>query len=258
VTAGDASVVRGEVLALRAYVDERGTNLGSRLIEQERSLAALGDRTGALERAAENEAVRDLDERISTTNDRIEELATMLVAADQGHADTAGEIARVAAILEVDRASFRARLETLAAVAEVAFDAGSSDELERRVSALQSAFEAERASFQAQFEAIANALASNSQHSALEQRLDELGRRLDEAEQHGAAVASKVSHASALLPTALRSLEARLDELTLVTRRRGSSEGTDGHEASAPELVPALETADAALPAVSPLRLSEP
>jgi chromosome segregation ATPase len=252
----DASGVKDEVVALRAYIDERGENLGSRLMDQERLLAALGDRTGTLEQAAENYVVRDLVEHISTTNDRVEELATKLAAADQGHADTASEIARVAAILEVDRASFRARLDALAAAAEEPSDPGSSDELERRIAALQSAFEAERVSFQAQFEAIANALASNSQHSAFEQRLDELGRRLDEAEQHGAAIASKVSHA-ALLPTALRSLEARLDELA-PDRRRGPSERTDGSEASPPELVPALETANEAVPAVIPLRLSEP
>src|SRR5262249_4969213 len=87
VAAGDASGTKDEVLALRPYVAEQGAHLGSRLMEQERSLAALDDRTGALEQPAEDEAVRDLDERLSTTNDRIEELATKVAAADQGHAE---------------------------------------------------------------------------------------------------------------------------------------------------------------------------
>jgi hypothetical protein len=93
-------------------------------------------------------------------------------------------------------------------------------ELER----MSGAFDEERASVQTQLEALAAALSlpvSFSQHSSLEARLDELARKLDDVDRRGAAVASDVSRATMLWPTALRSLEARLDEVAPRAREPG-------------------------------------
>jgi predicted nucleic acid-binding Zn-ribbon protein len=268
------------VSALRAYVGDAGRQLGALLDDQKQSLTALAERTAELEHA-DHEVSRRLEERISAASDRIDELArgleplvqetsaqiasriealdARLTAADTGHGETASELARVAAIVEVDRASIRARLDTLAGALERSGTTGS-DELERRLAEMQTARDAERASFQAQFDAVADALASSPPPSALEQRLEELGRRLEEVEQRSAAVAAKVSHASALLPTALRSLEARLDEVAPELRRTGESSQPSTSLTpieGAPE-VAQPDPAGEAVAAIVPLRLSDP
>jgi chromosome segregation ATPase len=223
-TTSTASKVAGtedEVSVLRAYVEDAGGRLSSLVAEHEQSLAALTARAAALEQADGGEL-----------SEQVESLVAKLDTHKDERAESAGEIARVAAILEVERASWRARLDTLEAGLNATSAAKGSDELEQQVAGLRDAFDAERASAQAQFDAIANALASSPKHTALEQRLDELGHRLEEVEQRGAAVASKVSHASALVPTALRSLEARLDEVAPASRRtEPGQEGWGLHDA---------------------------
>ena len=284
-TSDRVSGTEEDVSALREYVEEAGTRLSSLLAEQARTLSALDSRAESLERA-DSRALSSLDERISATADsvdglssrldslvaqatdevaeRIEELAGKLREAGEERAETASEVARVAAILEVERASLRARLETLVVALETAPDESIAEELERRVARLTDRVEAsdgERASFQAQFEAIATALASIPQHSSFERRLEELSRRLGEVEQRSAAVATKVSHASALLPTALRSLEARLDEVSPGPRQPIPEPDTpieqaasdDGRETTQP-----VEIGDRGTAAVVPLRATDP
>ena len=285
-TAARVSGTEQEVAALREYVENAGTRLSSLLAEQKQWLAELGDRTASLEQADGGEAMSILDERISATGDRIDdlsrrldpliaqasdelggridELAAKLRTSDDDRAENASEIARVAAILEVERASLRTKVDTLAVAFEKAPDAPEAEELERRVAGLTTRVEAldgERASFQAQFEAIAKALASIPQHSSVEQRLDELSRRLGDVEQRGAAVASKVSHASALLPTALRSLEARLDEVSAGPRKGVQEPDVPAEIAppdDEPEAAEPVETVHRATAAVVPLRISDP
>jgi hypothetical protein len=89
---------------------------------------------------------------------------------------------------------------------------------------LTSAFDTQRASFQTQLEALATALSWTSPKSTSDERLDALDERMDGLERQGAAVTSKVSQATTLLPTALRSLEARLDELAPRTRSTTATE----------------------------------
>jgi len=86
------------------------------------------------------------------------------------------------------------------------------------VSRLASAFDTERASFQTQLEALAAALSWTSPRSAVDERLEELDQRMRDLERDSTAVASRVSQATTLLPTALRSLEARLDEIAPASR----------------------------------------
>jgi chemotaxis protein MotB len=247
-TASKLAGTEDEVSALRAYVEDAGGRLSILVAEHERTLASLSARAATLEQADGGEL-----------SERVEDLVTKLDAEEDKRAETASEIARVAAILEVERASLRARLDTLEGAVNATSAAKDSDELERQVAVLKAAFDAERASAQAQFDAIANALASSLQHTALEQRLDELGHRLDEVEQRGAAVASKVSHASALLPTALRSLEARLDEVAPASRRPApGQEGWGLPDAEDHDAPAEHEDRSEAAAAIVPLRVSDP
>ena len=100
---------------------------------------------------------------------------------------------------------------------------------------------------QTQLEALATALSWSSERSSLEERLGELTDRLEEVERHGAAVASKVSHASTLVPTALRSLEARIDEVAPPRRPEPDLDDAARNLFSAPsfDLGTELESAEA-------------
>jgi hypothetical protein len=90
--------------------------------------------------------------------------------------------------------------------------------LTTRVGQLAGAFDSERASFQTQLEALATALSWTSPRSSVEERLQGLDTRMGDLERRSAEVSSKVSQTTTLLPTALRSLEARLDEVAPGTR----------------------------------------
>jgi len=165
---------------------------------------------------------------------RIDELVGRVDSAVVEREETSSEVARLAALLEVERAAVRSRLGSLAASQDSVVGMTSTDELERRVAAfdarvdsiereraahgvrldrLTSAFDSERESFQTQLEALATALSWTSPKSTADERLDELARRMESLESRSEAVAAKVSQTNMLLPTALRSLEARLDEL---------------------------------------------
>lgn len=176
---------------------------------------------------------------------RMDEVAERIDAAADERAAVSSEVARLAAVLEVERARVQSRLESLAASQESAIGAVSADDLERRVASfdsrvgenererealaarigqLTSAFDTQRASFQTQLEALATALSWTSPKSNVDDRLDELDKQMEVLEEQSAAVASKVSQATTLLPTALRSLEARLDELVPPTRSTTATE----------------------------------
>jgi chromosome segregation ATPase len=170
---------------------------------------------------------------------RLDDLVTRIDAVDDDRAGASSEMARLSAILEVERAGVRSRLESLAAAQASRTGTVSTDELEEsvagfvgrveaieherealaaRVSRLASAFDTERASFQTQLEALAAALSWASPRSSADERLEELDQRMRDLERDSTAVASRVSQATTLLPTALRSLEARLDEIAPASR----------------------------------------
>jgi chromosome segregation ATPase len=177
---------------------------------------------------------------------RLDDLVTRIDAVDDDRAGASSEMARLAAILEVERAGVRSRLESLVAAQESRTGTVSADELEEsvagfagrveaieherealaaRVSRLASAFDTERASFQTQLEALAAALSWASPRSSVDERLEELDQRMRDLERDSSAVASRVSQATTLLPTALRSLEARLDEIAPASRETPVSQG---------------------------------
>jgi chromosome segregation ATPase len=176
---------------------------------------------------------------------RLDDLVARIDALDDDRAGASSETARLAAILEVERAGVRSRLESLAAAQESWTGTVSADELEAsvagfagrveaiererealaaRVGRLASAFDTERASFQTQLEALAAALSWTSPRSSVDERLDELDQRMHDLERDSTAVASRVSQATTLLPAALRSLETRLDEIAPGSRETPASE----------------------------------
>ena len=165
---------------------------------------------------------------------RLDDLAARIDAGDDDRAGASSELARLAAILEVERAGVRSRLESLAAAQETWTTTIPADQLEEsvagfaarveaieherealaaRLGRLASAFDTERASFQTQLEALAAALSWTSSRSSVDERLDELDQRMRDLERDSTAVASRVSQTTTLLPNALRSLEARLDQI---------------------------------------------
>jgi len=216
---------------------------------------ALESRLNELDRVRANDRVRveELADRLESSvatlageapeieelDRRLDDLVTRIDAVDDDRAGASSEMARLAAILEVERAGVRSRLESLAAAQDSRTGTVSADELEEsvagfagrveaieherealaaRVSRLASAFDTERASFQTQLEALAAALSWTSPRSAVDERLEELDQRMRDLERDSTAVASRVSQATTLLPSALRSLEARLDEIAPASR----------------------------------------
>ncbi len=222
--------------SLNASVATTTEHLRDRDVEISALRSEIAQRFDAVEREREvsTEAARAAEQSSKTVGTRVEELAARLEAADEQRDGATAEVTRLAAILEVERASFRARLDTLAAAQEKWTGELSGDQLERRLAGrfdelesgrkamaaeldrISSALDEQRASVQAQLEALAAALslpAPSTQHSSLEARLDELTQKLDEVDQRGIAVASDFTRTRTLWPTALRSLEARLDEI---------------------------------------------
>ena len=278
------SLVTGSVDHLAARLDSLTATVGTtgeRLGEWEVDLhTRLSDITGRLdmvdrEREVTIEATRAAARSHEVVGLRMEELAARLDATEDERRATSSEVSRLAAVLEVERASLRSRLDALAAAQEKWAETVGTGELEPQLDNRFEAFERdqnamvaeldrvssvldeERASVQAQLDALAAALplpASAPQSSSLEARLDELTRKVDDMDRRSGAVASDVSRAMKLWPTALRSLEARVDEIAprssetepdFADQRRLAGLGSDieqaepsGVRAHAPEEVP--------------------
>ena len=238
---GSISGLSGSVDRLSARLDSLdatvGTTterLGDRDVELDVLFSELAGRFDAIERErdASMEEARKAASSYEVVGKRIDEVTARLDSAEEDRNGTSAELTRLAAILEVERASLKVRLETLASALEEREGTLGADEVERQLGERFSALELghaaaaseldrmsrviveERASVQTQLEALAAALAlpvSSSQSPSLEAKLDELTRRLDEVDRRGTAVASDLSRTAMLWPTALRSLEARLD-----------------------------------------------
>ena len=256
-----ADALEARLSALDAELAATTEGLGRRDSELEGLRSELGRRVDSIARVAEEEAARAATQVGEELRRSVDVLATSLATvADEDRERAAAEIARLAAVLEVERASVRGRLEALATALENPSATTGTSELERQLSTLaarfdslesggadraesldrlSSAFEAERASVQGQLDALADALLTSAQAesgqaraAALEARMSELGRRLHEIERRSEAVASVVSNATTLWPTALRTLEARIDAIAPL--------------AAAPEDVPAPDDVPAA------------
>ena len=194
----------------------------------------IAERFDSVAREVTTEAARAAEQSSEIVRRRVEELAARLEATEEARDGASAEVTRLAAILEVERASFRTRLDTLAAAQEKWAGTLDTDEFERRLTGrlnelesereataveldrMSSALDEQRASVQTQLEALAAALSlpvPSTQHSSVEARLDELTQKLDEVDQRSTAVASDFSRTAMLWPTALRSLEARLEEI---------------------------------------------
>lgn len=212
-------------------LDARMSELDRTRIADRVRIEELADRLEAVASSIEVIASRAPAEDVLEL--RMGELVGRIDAVAVEREETSSEVSRLAALLEAERAAVRSRLESLAASQDSVVGTVST-ELERRVATfearvdsiererteqgtrldrLTSAFDSERESFQTQLEALATALSWTSPKSAGNERLDELARRIESLELRSEAVAAKVSQTTTLLPAALRSLEARLDEL---------------------------------------------
>ena len=201
---------------LRAYVESAGGRLGSLLAEhkqllaqQSDSLTALGARTAALEQA-ETGTAGMLEERVSSSSDRIDQVAGQVdaLAANVESAVTSfGEKEHEVAALHRSFSESSSRIETIAedirdALAALPDD--SPDALEALTSRLDSTA------------AGVNSLTGRLDRLEavqVDQVAVELTERFDRIDLRIAAVAAEMGRAKTLWPVALRSLEARLDDL---------------------------------------------
>ncbi len=218
---GSVADLAARLDSLNASVATTTEHLRDRDVEISALRSEIAQRFDSVEREREvTEAARAAEQSSKTVGTRVEELAARVEAANEERDGATAEVTRLAAILEVERASVRARLDTLAATQEKwTGNARSGDQLERRLAGrfdelesgrkamaaeldrISSALDEQRASVQAQLEALAAALSlpvPSTQHSSLEARLDELTQKLDEVDQRGIAVASDFTDQDAL------------------------------------------------------------
>ena len=106
--------------SLNASVATTTEHLRGRDVEISALRSEIAQRFDAVEREREvsTEAARAAEQSSKTVGTRVEELAARLDATDEQRDGATAEVTRLAAILEVERASFRARLDTLAAAQE--------------------------------------------------------------------------------------------------------------------------------------------
>jgi len=186
----------------------------------------LERRAAEAARQAAADAARGLPAAVDELGERVERLAARLSGTDDERDRLTAEVARLSALVDVERAATRGRLEALASTLD---DSSAVHDLEQHVAALAARLDADRAAVQAQVDAVANALAAPlvadvGRGTALGARLDELARRLDDLERKGA-----------LWPAALRSLEARLDSLApRAPRLSGPADDGDDEEEPPP------------------------
>ncbi len=223
-SASSAARVSGteEAMAeLRAYVEDAGGRLSSLLADHKQSLAALGARTAALEQA-DDDVTQILDERVSAASARIDELASQLdpLAASVESAVTGlAEKERELAAAHSHFTESSSRVETIAEdIREAlhAFPDAAPDALATLASKLDTTV-ADMASLAGRLERV------EAVH--VDRVATDLGERLDRIDARIAAVAAEMGRAKTLWPVALRSLEARLDDLVERPHRTEPDDG---------------------------------
>ena len=124
---GHVSGVSGSVDELAARLDSLSATvmttserLEDRNVELDTLVSGLAQRLEAVEREREvsTEASQAEERSYEVVGQRIDELAARLDRTDQDHDGTSIDVARLAAILEVERATLRTRLDSLAAAQE--------------------------------------------------------------------------------------------------------------------------------------------
>jgi chromosome segregation ATPase len=203
-TEARVSETEEHVSALRAYVEKAGSSLNGLAAEHTRLLAALGEQTAALEGRITG-ATTKLDERIAAEVNGMDELSAGLEAL----ARRMDELTAGVASASSDHADEEQKLEAL----------------HHQVSESSS-----------RIESIADDLrdALGAFPEATPDQLGELGARIDLVEKRVATVAAEVGRAKTLWPVALRSLEARLDDVAPKREHLdpAAADATDGDEVS--------------------------
>ena len=236
-TAAGLARTDGELAGLRR---ELGSGLArmEELVAEMRSRARASDvrelekKVGAMAfegaRAPDSKRIDDLSSKVAVLLERVDTLGTTVATTAASVAGRDGEVAALrrkfgeSSPPAVDEALLR-RVEDVAAASasasmrleshgdEIGALAGRVEVLDERLSELAEridAAERERVTLAA---SVADAAAGRWRE--LERALVELAARLDAAEERATAVSAELSRASSLWPTALRSLESRVDEL---------------------------------------------
>jgi chromosome segregation ATPase len=207
------------VSELRAYIEDAGGRLGSlvsehmqSLAEHTQSLAALSARTASLE-GAEADATRIFDEQssetratVSTLSQRVETLVASVESAVTGLDDKERELAD----LHGHFTASSSRIEMIVEDIREALGAlphASPNAIEEMGSKLETT----TAGLTSLADRLEQLEAVHVGHVAAE-----MTERFDRIDERVAAVAAEMGRAKTLWPVALRSLEARLDDL--VTR----------------------------------------
>ncbi|HEX2427445.1 MAG TPA: hypothetical protein VHI53_05925 [Gaiellaceae bacterium] len=215
-TEGDVSRSEEALSDLRAYVEDASGRLTSLLAEHRRSLAqqteslaALTERTASLEEA-DAEETRMLDERRSETEATVSSLSQRVdtLAASLGSAVTSLDLKeQELAQLQGRFSESSSRIETVVEDIRDALSAlpdASPEALDEMGSKVESNA-AVMASLAARLEGL--------EAAHVEQVPVQVSERFDRIEARIAAVAAEMGRAKTLWPVALRSLEARLDDL---------------------------------------------
>jgi chromosome segregation ATPase len=187
----------------------------------------LGSRTAVLEQA-DDDATRILDERVSAASSNIDELASRLeplAASVESAVTRLADKERELTAVQSHFTESSSRVETIAEdirEALAAFPDPSSSMLD---------------AFAARVEQVETAAREAAE--TRERRTGELVRRIDVIDERVATVATEVARAKTLWPVALRSLEARLDDVS-----RARKPETTAMTPDAPTPEPADDSAD--------------
>ena len=220
-----------ELAAVRTLVEQRAAEPQRPSEEIREMLTVLrskveelaGFRSGVTEEQLENR-LAEAGERLQAVGQRIDALATTVDSAVSGLSDKEHELAA----LNRHFTESSARIESIVGDIRDALSAlpepgaASVDELVARMDRVVERVES--------FEA-----ASRDAAEAHERTNAELSRRIDAIEQQVATVAGDVARAKTLWPVALRSLEARLDDVASHARRPEISSVPDPDDAVAGE-----------------------
>jgi chromosome segregation ATPase len=236
-TDGEIAGLRKELGNGLARLEELTAELRSRarasdLRELEKKLGSI-DVAGA--RGSDPKRIEDLASKIAGLAERVDTLGTTVASAAASGAGRDGEVASLRRMLDqrapaqaVDErlvrrvenavatsASVSLRIESQAA--ETNALAGRIEALEERLPVLEERVDTGESDRVALVGSVVETTAAR--WLELDRGLRDLAERLDAAEKQASAVAAELSRATSLWPTALRSLESRVDELAGAPRR---------------------------------------
>lgn len=229
-TDGDIASLRRELGNGLARFEELAAEMRSRaragdVRELEKKVTAL---TFERAKTSDGKRIDDLAAKVGGLAERVDTLAATVATAASSVAGRDGEVA-----------ALRRQLD------EAPRAATPDPGLQRRFEEVAAASASASLRLESQAEQIGEI---DSRLETVEARLDELGRRLDGVDEQVTSIAAELARATSLWPTALRSLESRVEELTSAPRQVEMPQpAVDTHVLAALRaLEQRMQTADAA------------